>query len=66
MHKVQRPTEGSHLRLHQTTFPHLDEVTVQLFIDHAAAKLKSAPPAVKVEMKGLVPSGPPLGELAPV
>ncbi|KAJ8269250.1 hypothetical protein COCON_G00118570 [Conger conger] len=63
MHKVQRPTEGSHLRLHQTTFPHLDEVTVQLFIDHAAAKLKSAPPAVKVEMKCMVPSGPPLGDI---
>ncbi|KAJ8381482.1 hypothetical protein SKAU_G00022600 [Synaphobranchus kaupii] len=63
MHKVQRPTEGSHLRLHQTTFPHLDEVTVQLFIDHAAAKLKTAPPAVKVEMKCMVPSGPPLEDI---
>ncbi|XP_035280334.1 myotubularin-related protein 5 isoform X2 [Anguilla anguilla] len=63
MHKVQRPTEGSHLRLHQTTFPHLDEVTVQLFIDHAAAKLKSAPPAVKVEMKCMVPSGPRLEDI---
>ncbi|KAJ8387353.1 hypothetical protein AAFF_G00157300 [Aldrovandia affinis] len=51
MHKVQRPSEGSHLRPHQATFPHLDEVTVQLFIDHAAAKLRTAPPAVKVEVK---------------
>ncbi|KAJ8261705.1 hypothetical protein GJAV_G00157390 [Gymnothorax javanicus] len=63
MHKVQRPTEGSHLRLHQTTFPHVDEVTVQLFIDHAAAKLKGAPPAVKVEVKCMVPSGPPLDDI---
>ncbi|XP_036373424.1 myotubularin-related protein 5 [Megalops cyprinoides] len=62
MHKVQRPTDGSHLRLHQTTFPHLDEVTVQLFIDHAAAKLKTAPPVVKAEMKCMVPSGPPLDD----
>ncbi|MGH0136338.1 UNVERIFIED_CONTAM: hypothetical protein FKN15_032018 [Acipenser sinensis] len=59
MHKVQRPTEGSHLRLHQTTFPHLDEVTVQLFIDHAAAKQKNEIPAVKSEKKCMVPSGPP-------
>lgn len=44
-------------------FPVLDEVAVQLFIDHAAAKLKTAPPVVKVELKGMVPSGPPLGEL---
>ncbi|KAI1882525.1 hypothetical protein AGOR_G00251650 [Albula goreensis] len=62
MHKVQRPTEGSHLRLHQTSFPHLDEVSVQLFIDHATAKLKTAPPAVKPELKCTVESGPPLGD----
>ncbi|XP_069048293.1 myotubularin-related protein 5 isoform X3 [Lepisosteus oculatus] len=60
MHKVQKPTEGSHLRSHQTTFPVLDDVTVQLFIDHAAAKLRTAPPAVKAEKKCMVPSGPPL------
>ncbi|KAG5261494.1 hypothetical protein AALO_G00284910 [Alosa alosa] len=41
-------------------FPHLDEVTVQLFIDHANAKLKSAPPVVRPELKAMVPSGPPL------
>ncbi|XP_066580002.1 myotubularin-related protein 5 isoform X3 [Amia ocellicauda] len=63
MHKVQRPSEGSHLQLHQMIFPHLDEVTVQLFIDHAAAKLRSAPPAVKVEKNCMVPSGPPLGAI---
>ncbi|KAJ8411204.1 hypothetical protein AAFF_G00172100 [Aldrovandia affinis] len=61
MHKIQRPTEGSHLR--QTTFPHLDEVTVQLFIDHAAAKMKNSPPPVRVEMKCMVSSGPPLGDI---
>lgn len=44
----------------------MDDVTVQLFIDHAAAKLKTAPPVVKAELKGMVPSGPPLGELAEV
>ncbi|KAG7454791.1 hypothetical protein MATL_G00263360 [Megalops atlanticus] len=63
MHKVQRPTEGSHLRIHQASFPHLDEVTVQLYIDHAAAKMTTAPPAVRVEMKCMVPSGPPLGDV---
>ncbi|XP_036375739.1 myotubularin-related protein 5-like isoform X2 [Megalops cyprinoides] len=63
MHKVQRPTEGSHLRIHQASFPHLDEVTVQLYIDHAATKMKTAPPAVRVEMKCMVPLGPPLGDV---
>uniref|UniRef100_A0A8C9W162 SET binding factor 1 n=1 Tax=Scleropages formosus TaxID=113540 RepID=A0A8C9W162_SCLFO len=58
VHKVQRPTEGSHLRPHQALFPHLDEVTVQLFIDHAAAKQKAAPLAVRAEVKCTVPSGP--------
>ncbi|NXO73936.1 MTMR5 protein, partial [Phainopepla nitens] len=29
MHKVQKPTEGCHLRLHQKPFPRLDEGTVQ-------------------------------------
>ncbi|XP_030630678.1 myotubularin-related protein 5 [Chanos chanos] len=65
MHKVQRPVDIPQARppLTQTTFPHLDEVTVQLFIDHAAAKLKSAPPVVKAELKRMVPSGPPLGDI---
>uniref|UniRef100_A0A8C9SV30 SET binding factor 1 n=1 Tax=Scleropages formosus TaxID=113540 RepID=A0A8C9SV30_SCLFO len=62
MHKVQRPKESSHLQSRHTSFPHLDEVTVQLFIDHAAAKQKTAPPIVKAEMKRMVPSGPPLGD----
>uniref|UniRef100_A0A3Q3GVL5 SET binding factor 1 n=1 Tax=Labrus bergylta TaxID=56723 RepID=A0A3Q3GVL5_9LABR len=64
MHKVQRPSEKSQTTTqNQTQFPTLDDVAVQLFIDHAAAKLKTAPPVVKVELKGMVPSGPPLGEL---
>lgn len=64
MHKVQRPSENSQTTAQsQTPFPVLDEVAVQLFIDHAAAKLKTAPPVVKAELKGMVPSGPPLGEL---
>uniref|UniRef100_A0A3Q1BJ68 SET binding factor 1 n=1 Tax=Amphiprion ocellaris TaxID=80972 RepID=A0A3Q1BJ68_AMPOC len=64
MHKVQRPSENSQTSTqNQTPFPVLDDVAVQLFIDHAAAKLKTAPPVVKAEVKGMVPSGPPLGEL---
>lgn len=67
MHKVTRPSEnGQNNTQNQKLFPCLDEVTVQLFIDHAAAKLKTAPPVVKAELKGMVPSGPPLGELAKV
>ncbi|XP_041058165.1 myotubularin-related protein 5 isoform X2 [Carcharodon carcharias] len=59
MHKIQKPKEGSHLRVQQNTFPHLDEGTVQWIIDQATAKLKNAPPAVKAEMKCMVPMGPP-------
>ncbi|XP_030072863.1 myotubularin-related protein 5 isoform X3 [Microcaecilia unicolor] len=63
MHKVQKPTEGCHLRLHQRRFPHLDEGTVQWIIDQATAKLQNAPPAVKVEKKCMVPSGPPIAAI---
>lgn len=64
MHKVTRPSEkGQNSAHNQKPFPGLDDVAVQLFIDHAAAKLKTAPPVVKAELKGMVPSGPPLGEL---
>lgn len=63
MHKVQRPSENSQSSTQRQTFPDLDEVAVQLFIDHAAAKLKTAPPVVKAELKAMVPSGPRLGEL---
>ncbi|XP_077196748.1 myotubularin-related protein 5 isoform X4 [Paroedura picta] len=63
MHKVQKPAEGCHLRLHQRPFPRLDEGTVQWILDQAAAKLQTAPPAVKAEKKCRVPSGPPLGAI---
>ncbi|XP_030295992.1 myotubularin-related protein 5 isoform X7 [Sparus aurata] len=63
MHKVTRPSENSQNNAHnQKPFPGLDDVAVQLFIDHAAAKLKTAPPVVKAELKSMVPSGPPLGD----
>lgn len=63
MHKVQRPSESAQSGgQKKSPFPPLDDVAVQLFIDHAAAKLKTAPPVVKAEVKGMVPSGPPLGE----
>lgn len=65
MHKVQKPTEGCHLRLHQRPFPHLDEGTIQWIVDQATAKQQTAPPLVKVEKKATVPSGPPLGMWAP-
>ncbi|XP_054843902.1 myotubularin-related protein 5 isoform X3 [Eublepharis macularius] len=63
MHKVQKPAEGCHLRLHQRPFPRLDEGTIQWIIDQATAKLQTAPPAVKAEKKCMVPSGPPLGAI---
>uniref|UniRef100_A0A7M4FTI6 SET binding factor 1 n=1 Tax=Crocodylus porosus TaxID=8502 RepID=A0A7M4FTI6_CROPO len=61
MHKVQKPTEGCHLRLHQKPFPRLDEGTVQWIIDQATAKMQTAPPAVKAEKKCTVPLGTPIG-----
>ncbi|XP_026003894.1 myotubularin-related protein 5 isoform X5 [Astatotilapia calliptera] len=64
MHKIQRPSENSQNNAqNRAPFPMLDDVAVQLFIDHAAAKLKTAPPAVKPELKSMVPSGPPLGDI---
>ncbi|KAM9771554.1 myotubularin-related protein 5 isoform 6-T6 [Syngnathus typhle] len=64
MHKVQRPSEnGQKANQSQSPFPVLDEVTVQLFIDHSTAKLKTAPPVVKADVKSMVPSGPPLGDM---
>ncbi|CAL8242402.1 unnamed protein product [Merluccius merluccius] len=64
-HKVQRPSEGpgQHAPQNPATFPVLDDVAVQLFVDHAAAKLRTAPPVVKAELKAMVPSGPPLGDI---
>ncbi|CAL8323678.1 unnamed protein product [Lota lota] len=64
-HKVQRPSEGPSRNAPQNAapFPLLDDVTVQLFVDHAASKLQAAPPAVKAELKAMVPSGPPLGDV---
>uniref|UniRef100_A0A8C1UP93 SET binding factor 1 n=1 Tax=Cyprinus carpio TaxID=7962 RepID=A0A8C1UP93_CYPCA len=63
MRRGQRTAENAQPRLPQTSFPQLDEVSVQLFIDHAAAKLKTAPPVVKAELKGMVPTGPPLADI---
>ncbi|KAM9468002.1 myotubularin-related protein 5 isoform 2-T2 [Clarias gariepinus] len=65
MHKTQRSADSiqSPPPVSRTPFPLLDEVAVQLFIDHAAAKLKTAPPVVKSEMKEMVSSGPPLGDI---
>nr|XP_004650468.2 myotubularin-related protein 5 isoform X3 [Jaculus jaculus] len=60
MHKVQRPGEASHLRRTPRPFPRLDEGTIQWIVDQAAAKMQSAPPAVKAERKTTVPSGPPM------
>ncbi|XP_065103845.1 myotubularin-related protein 5 isoform X6 [Paramisgurnus dabryanus] len=63
MHRMQRTAENAKPHVPQASFPHLDEVAVQLFIDHAAAKLNTAPPVVKSELKGMVPSGPLLGDI---
>ncbi|XP_076006705.1 myotubularin-related protein 5 isoform X1 [Genypterus blacodes] len=65
MHKLQRPSEINvqSSSKKSSPFPLIDDVAVELFVDHAAAKLKTAPPVVKAEVKSMVPSGPLLGDV---
>ncbi|XP_076861300.1 myotubularin-related protein 5 isoform X3 [Brachyhypopomus gauderio] len=63
MHKLQRPAESPRTPPGLGPFPLLDDVAVQLFVDHAAAKLRTAPPVVKAELKEMVPSGRPLADI---
>lgn len=59
--KVPRPSEGSHLRVHQIPFPVLDEEKVEKLMQEGIAKLSSAPPSARPEKKCVVPAGPPVG-----
>lgn len=59
--KVPRPSEGSHLRVHQVPFPLLDDDKVEKMIQEGVAKLSSTPVATRLEKKFVVPAGPPVG-----
>uniref|UniRef100_A0A8D0ALG5 SET binding factor 2 n=1 Tax=Sander lucioperca TaxID=283035 RepID=A0A8D0ALG5_SANLU len=57
--KVPRPSEGSHLRVHQVPFPLLDDEKVEKMLQEGVAKHSSAPPSTRPERKCVVPAGPP-------
>ncbi|XP_062241080.1 myotubularin-related protein 13 isoform X1 [Platichthys flesus] len=56
--KVPRPSEGSHLRVHQVPFPRLDDEKVEKMLQEGVAKHSSAPASVRLEKKCVVPAGP--------
>ncbi|KAL3065501.1 hypothetical protein OYC64_015633 [Pagothenia borchgrevinki] len=58
--KVPRPSEGSHLRVHQVPFPVLDDEKVEKMLQEAVVKHSSAPPSIRLEKKCVVPAGPPV------
>ncbi|XP_056134125.1 myotubularin-related protein 13 isoform X2 [Lampris incognitus] len=58
--KVPRPSEGSHLRVHQVPFPPLDEDMVQGLLQEGMAKHISTPASTRPERKCVVPPGPPI------
>lgn len=60
--KVPRPSEGSHLRVHQVPFPPLDDEKVEKMMQEGVAKISSAPVATRLEKKFVVPAGPPVGK----
>uniref|UniRef100_A0A7N6AGN6 SET binding factor 2 n=1 Tax=Anabas testudineus TaxID=64144 RepID=A0A7N6AGN6_ANATE len=59
--KVPRPSEGSHLRVHQVPFPLLDDEKVDRLIQESVAKHNSTPPPTRPERKCVVPAGTPVG-----
>ncbi|CAL8243685.1 unnamed protein product [Lota lota] len=58
--KVPRPSEGSHLRVHQVPFPLLQDDKVEGLLLEAAAKHAATPAVPRPEKKCVVPAGPPV------
>ncbi|KAM4630844.1 myotubularin-related protein 13 isoform 1-T1 [Polymixia lowei] len=58
--KVPRPSEGSHLRVHQVPFPLLDEEKLERLVKEGAAKHACALAATRPDRKCVVPAGPPV------
>uniref|UniRef100_A0AAQ4QKL2 SET binding factor 2 n=1 Tax=Gasterosteus aculeatus aculeatus TaxID=481459 RepID=A0AAQ4QKL2_GASAC len=58
--KVPRPSEGSHMRVHQVPFPLLDDEHVEKMLQEGVAKHSSAPASTRPERKCVVPAGPPV------
>lgn len=59
--KVPRPSEGSHLRVHQVPFPMLDDEKVEKMLHEGVAKHSTTPVSPRSEKKCVVPAGPPVG-----
>ncbi|XP_054625818.1 myotubularin-related protein 13 isoform X4 [Dunckerocampus dactyliophorus] len=58
--KVPRPSEGSHLRVHQVPFPVLCDDKVEKMLHDGVAKHSSIHPFTRTEKKCVVPAGPPV------
>ncbi|XP_077443167.1 myotubularin-related protein 13 isoform X2 [Stigmatopora argus] len=58
--KVPKPSEGSHLRVHQVPFPLLCEDQVEKLLQEGVAKHANALPLTRLEKKCVVPAGPPV------
>ncbi|XP_061669719.1 myotubularin-related protein 13 isoform X2 [Syngnathoides biaculeatus] len=58
--KVPRPSEGSHLRVHQIPFPLLCDDQVEKLLQEGVAKHTGVPPLTRLEKKCVVPAGPPV------
>uniref|UniRef100_A0A665UR42 SET binding factor 2 n=1 Tax=Echeneis naucrates TaxID=173247 RepID=A0A665UR42_ECHNA len=58
--KVPRPSEGSHLRVHQVPFPLLADEKVEKLLQEGVAKHSTTPLSVRPERKCVVPAGPPV------
>uniref|UniRef100_A0A3Q1F288 SET binding factor 2 n=1 Tax=Acanthochromis polyacanthus TaxID=80966 RepID=A0A3Q1F288_9TELE len=61
--KVPRPSEGSHLRVHQVPFPLLDDEKVEKMLQEGVAKHSNVPPSTRLERKCVVPAGPPVASI---
>uniref|UniRef100_A0A3B5A7L6 SET binding factor 2 n=1 Tax=Stegastes partitus TaxID=144197 RepID=A0A3B5A7L6_9TELE len=61
--KVPRPSEGSHLRVHQVPFPLLDDENVEKMLQEGVAKHSNTPPSTRTERKCVVPAGPPVASI---
>ncbi|XP_061884675.1 myotubularin-related protein 13 isoform X1 [Entelurus aequoreus] len=58
--KVPRPSEGSHLRVHQVPFPVLYDDKVEKMLQEGVAKHINIHPSTRTEKKCVVPAGPPV------
>ncbi|XP_068197560.1 myotubularin-related protein 13 isoform X2 [Antennarius striatus] len=58
--KVPRPSEGSHLRVHQVPFPLLEDEKVEKMVQEGVAKFSNTPLSTRSERKCVVPAGPPV------